>query len=229
MGKQRGFTLIELIAVIILLTISGIAVYNFIGFGAQIFAGGVERGQLSGSARFAANRFSRELKEALPGSVNVSNGGNCIEFLPIKTAGQYISLARNSSQTMSIITPVGEGVEVGDTIQVSSVSDTVSSVTDGSIDGTTEITLENGLNRESRAKRYYIIKSSVEYCVAAGDLLRDGTLMSEGIEVDGSGIPFFTAETPTLRRNGLVRVYLPFVRKEQKLTVDIEVPIKNVP
>jgi len=94
--KAKGFTLIELIIVIVLLGIVGTFSFNYLGFGAKIFSDSVGRDQLLNQSRFAVERLSRELSNALPRSVRVrsADAQRCIEFVPIISSSSYVQLPR---------------------------------------------------------------------------------------------------------------------------------------
>ncbi|RWU11185.1 type II secretion system protein [Pseudidiomarina gelatinasegens] len=96
MGRNRGFTLVELIIVIVLLAITGLFVFNYLGFGAQIFRDTAERDQLVSQSRFAVNRLVAELRNSIPRSVRVSLTDNqrCVEFMPILASSQYLDIPR---------------------------------------------------------------------------------------------------------------------------------------
>lgn len=95
MGK-RGFTLVELIIVIVLLAITGLFVFNYLGFGAQIFRDTTERDQLVSQSRFTINRLASELRNSVPRSVRVSPADNqrCVEFMPVLASSQYLDIPR---------------------------------------------------------------------------------------------------------------------------------------
>ena len=107
--KQKGFTLVELIIVIVLLGIIGGFTFNYLGFGVRIYSDAVGREQATSQARFALQRMSVELKNSLPRSVQVLDNGRCIEFMPIQTSGQYldIPLADASGTDFVAIMPAG--------------------------------------------------------------------------------------------------------------------------
>lgn len=93
----KGFTLVELIIVIVLLGIVGGGTFAYLGFGAQIFTDVVGREQLSAQSRFAVERLNRELRNSLPASARtfepvpgIESGGRCIEFIPIRGSGVYL-------------------------------------------------------------------------------------------------------------------------------------------
>lgn len=101
--KNRGFTLVELIIVIVLLALTGLFVFNYLGFGAQIFRDTTERDQLVSQSRFALNRLTSELRNAVPRSVRVRAADNqrCLEFMPILASSQYVRMPRPGPPSVS--------------------------------------------------------------------------------------------------------------------------------
>lgn len=91
MRSMRGFTLIELILVIILLAIVAGFSFQFIGIGTQMFTAGAERLQMIEKSRFAIERLTRELRNAVPNSIRIRTSGNtqCLEFSPVRVVGTY--------------------------------------------------------------------------------------------------------------------------------------------
>ena len=96
MHNSRGFTLVELIVVVVLLGIIGTFSFGYIGFGAQIFSDTAAREQLVSQSRLPVNRLQRELRNAVPRSirVNPADSQRCIEFMPITTSSTYLQLPR---------------------------------------------------------------------------------------------------------------------------------------
>lgn len=88
--SQKGFTLVELVSVVVLLGIIGIGLVNFIASSAEAYREVTRRDEIAQIGRFAVERVSRELRSALPGSVRTS--GNCIEFVPVIGASIYTEL-----------------------------------------------------------------------------------------------------------------------------------------
>ncbi|MGX5913131.1 PilW family protein [Aliidiomarina sp. Khilg15.8] len=103
MRRAQGFTLVELIIVIVLLGILSIGTFAYLGFGAQIFTDVVGRDQLTSQSRFAVERLTRELRNSLPGSARVSNDGRCLEFMPINATSSYLQLPRAGNRNVDFI------------------------------------------------------------------------------------------------------------------------------
>lgn len=94
-NKQQGFTLIEMITVIVLLGVISVGIASFFNFSAQTFVNTSERDQLISSARFSVERLNREIRSALPNSARVLNisGTSCLEFVPIVATSTYLDLS----------------------------------------------------------------------------------------------------------------------------------------
>lgn len=84
----RGVTLIELVVVIVLMAI---IVGTLIFFAAPVrqAADISVRADLTDVADNSLQRIGREVRLSLPNSVRVACGGQCVEFIPVRTAGRY--------------------------------------------------------------------------------------------------------------------------------------------
>ena len=87
----RGFTLVELIVVIVVTGIIGGAVAVFVRTPVQAYLDTVGRAALSDVGDLALKRITRDLRTALPNSVRVSTVGTAtyVEFLQTRTGGRY--------------------------------------------------------------------------------------------------------------------------------------------
>lgn len=92
--RNRGFTLLELIIVIIILGVMSVGISGFITLSTQTYLNVSERDKLLSSARFAVERLNRELRNAVPNSVRVRDDTtrHCIEFTPIKASTFYTDI-----------------------------------------------------------------------------------------------------------------------------------------
>ena len=173
----KGFTLVELIIVIVLLGIVSIGTFAYLGFGAQIFSDVVGREQLSAQSRFAIERLNRELRNALPASPRVF--GDCLEFFPIDASSAYLEIPApgNTDNNTVLIAPADfEGVDAlgsylfiaaNNTAQVygndSTQRRTIDSVSLDQGQWTLEFTDSASFVRQSPARRYYISSGPVSW------------------------------------------------------------------
>ena len=104
--KHSGFSLVEIIVVIVVMSIISIGIVQYIVDSADGFSRTADRSELSSSGRVVIDRIAMELHNALPNSVRVTSaytsgsaevlagdayaGDQCIEFVPILSATTYI-------------------------------------------------------------------------------------------------------------------------------------------
>lgn len=86
---SRGFTLIEMIVVIVLTSIIASAVAVFIKLPVQGYVDTARRAELTDVADTALRRMGRDLRLALPNSVRVRDANGTIEILLTRTGGRY--------------------------------------------------------------------------------------------------------------------------------------------
>ncbi|RUO50232.1 hypothetical protein CWE21_03705 [Pseudidiomarina aquimaris] len=188
MGQRRtnGFTLIELIIVMVILAILGVFSFAYVTFGARIFADTSARQQLVAESRFAIERLTRELKYIVPRSARVSNG--CIEFVPLLASSRYLELPLTStgaSDDFVAIAPQAQSSLVGQWLFVYPTQPqhvyALTSARRQQIQSSSavsgqpnliEITF-NGANAEfsqqSPGRRYYVGSSPISWCYDAAN------------------------------------------------------------
>ncbi len=105
-SKQRAFTLIELLIVLVVGSILAIISVRFISENGRMLLDSGARQQLAATGNVINEKISRLLRPALPGSIRVTANGRCIEFIPVKAASVYTDLALNMAITDFSAVPV---------------------------------------------------------------------------------------------------------------------------
>lgn len=92
---QRGFTLVEMVVVIVIIGIVSGMVAVFIGLPVRSYMDTAARAELADIADTATRRIARDVRLALPNSVRVDSSGRYLELLLTKTGGRYLSVDDN--------------------------------------------------------------------------------------------------------------------------------------
>jgi len=85
---QRGFTLVELIMVIVLMGVIGGMVSVFMKSPIDAYFDTARRAGLTDVADTVMRRMGRDIRKALPNSIR-SAGSQCVEFIPTKIGARY--------------------------------------------------------------------------------------------------------------------------------------------
>lgn len=89
-NRQSGFTLVEMIIVIVISGIIAGVVAIFLKAPVQGYMDSARRAELTDIADTAIRRMARDVRSAVPNSVRFTNcTAPCVEFLPTKTGGRY--------------------------------------------------------------------------------------------------------------------------------------------
>lgn len=89
--RQRAFTLVEAVVVMVVIGILAGIVAVFIRAPVQGFVDSAGRAELTDVADLALRRMARDLRSALPNSVRVASDGHAIEFLATVGGGRYVA------------------------------------------------------------------------------------------------------------------------------------------
>lgn len=207
----KGFTLVELVTVIVVLGVLATGVSKFLAFGSRIFAEASSRDVLISSARFAIERLNRELRHAAPNSIEIINGINssCLIFTPILGSTIYFDLPVSpevgasmveiapfntdsfSTATTAIVYPL-----TIDEYDAASDKNHVFDFVDESTTPHWELNFSGNVLFEvdSPTQRLFFYGNTTSYCVEAGNLYRysggdNQALMAENLVnyVDAEG------------------------------------------
>ncbi|MDR3370372.1 prepilin-type N-terminal cleavage/methylation domain-containing protein [Rhodoferax sp.] len=85
---QHGFTLIELVIVIVLIGVIGGMVAVFMKSPIDAYFASARRAGLTDVADTVVRRMERDIRKALPNSIR-NAGSQCVEFIPTKTGARY--------------------------------------------------------------------------------------------------------------------------------------------
>lgn len=187
---SKGFTLVELVMVIVLLGVMSVGVTSFMGLGTRIYIDVSNRDELIASGRFAIERINRELREALPNSVRVT--GDCLEFIPVYASGIYQDIPVAPESAVNEVKMIADGsgfagvtpswavVYAVDEQHVYDAGQSrrhlVASYSIPNANGLSEWTISFSsavqFEEDSPTERLYITASPVSYCVQGSRLFR---------------------------------------------------------
>ncbi len=86
--REAGFTLIEMVMVIVLMGVIGSMVAVFMKTPIDGYFDSVRRAAMADEADTTLRRMAREIRGALPNSLRQTDT-SCIEFIPVKVTGRY--------------------------------------------------------------------------------------------------------------------------------------------
>lgn len=89
-NKKSGFTLIEMVTVIVLLGIIAGILTPFIAKAMLAYTHSKARASLVSKGRLALERISREVRHAVPNTLSVIDSGGGIEFVRSRAGGRYV-------------------------------------------------------------------------------------------------------------------------------------------
>ena len=189
MPRQSGYTLIELIMVIVLLSIVATVSVRFVGLSTQ--------GALDTSARqlralqsvVISEQLTRDLREAFP--LSVRSTGSCIEWLPMEAGTNYLNLPTTDVSQIEIaefaqplsasnrrVVIYGYGTTTGDIYTGANpgpVSSLISSINNTAVPGspaTISLSASHRFTSTSPARRLFLVGEPVSICQSGRFLYR---------------------------------------------------------
>jgi len=259
LSKNKGFTLIELVMVIMLLGIVSVGAGGIIKLSSQIFVDVSNRDELIASVRFSVERLNRDIRSALPNSVRtlsfVGNTVQCIEFIPSVVSAVYTDIPVTpelASEDLSLIKfdsnlfsdSLNVVVYPLNTDEVYGVSSKRYSLASQTLDTTGNewtVKLNNASTfaEDSPTSRLYFVDQPIAYCASAGQLIRysnygyDGAALNGDAALMAEGLEMagtsFTIEDANLVRNSLVNIKLQFSKNDEFVNFYNQVQVQNVP
>ena len=257
-NQSRGFTLIELITVIVILAIVAAMGSSFVVSAMESYNSTQQRSKLINRSRQALERMGRQLRDALPHGVRVTNSNNCVEFLPVAAAANYLNQlpdVANGAPAASVISTAPFVLDFG-TIRFASVAPLANSEIFGGGAGSieavssttaTSITLSSAQQwlRNSVRRRIYLADAASAFCVDGGNLRvyedYDTSLPLSSVTPNGSGIlmgervaavganPVFSISNATEDRNAVVTIQISFSEGGETVEFVHRVMVRNVP
>ncbi len=183
MRAVRGFTLVELITVIVVLSIVAAIGSGFVVTAVDSYRDTQQRAKLVHKGRLAIEQMTRQLRMALPHSVRHSASGNCIEFMPIVGGANYLTSVPDSGNGMPGTTSIKTStVNATATTPAYVVIGGLSSADIyagaaradfGSIGGPPPVVNLDGNHvfiRNSINRRLFLVDDPMRFCVTGGDL-----------------------------------------------------------
>lgn len=210
-AANAGFTLLELVTVLVLLGIALVGVSTLLGNMSGIYLQSAEREKLLGESRFVLERLNRELRDAVPNSLRVNNtaGWSCLEFVPFTAVARYrnIVLAPDTSSTMDVVSmesdfnpAAGQWLLVFPQQDVEIYATSAQKVqlhasplsNDGDSNSFTyrlQLAQAFGFGAASPARRLYLLDAPVSYCALGNEIRRyQGYALQSNQPVPGSGL-----------------------------------------
>lgn len=253
--RSRGFTLIELIMVIVISSVMAVGVVQFIVNSMQGVVDTAGRQQAAIAGSLVAERISREVRQALPNSVRVFGASNnCVEFVPVLAASRYLQdVAALSTTTWEVVSPgaisgyvavypIAESV-----VYPNGASTAITPATVSFAGGNTETVSLGGQTfpADSPQRRFFVVGSPVSFCgdpsgfiyrysgkdygfdAVAGSSITSGTKQTY---VNGVNSLMFSYAPSTLTRNGVLTFRLVFANTAgEQMVLNQQVQVRNVP
>jgi MSHA biogenesis protein MshO len=183
-SKRAGFTLIEMVTVILILGIIVVGVSSFVIFGTRIFVESSAVDQVLSQSRFGIERMTRDIRRAVPNSMRVLTATDgsyqCLELLPISTSTSYLEapiFPQTAQNSLTAIKSVGSitaaqsvliypltTTEIYHPQETTAKRFTVQSVAESGDQLTINLTQSVRFTEASPLKRLYLANNPLSYC-----------------------------------------------------------------
>lgn len=232
--KTQGFSLIELIVVMLILGILATSVSQFLRYGASSYTDSADREDIIANARFVIERLNRELRNAVPNSIRITSDATmqCLEYVPIAESVNYLDIpvapepASNTIEFLMMRNALPSNVNYLSVYALtandiyarrSGVVEQINRVNyAGSANSVSSVQLANNVvfQAESPTKRLYFLSPPIAYCMQAGNIYR-----YEGYAYSGANTPINNGSNRVLMAEYLTNNF----------SVSTELPFKHLP
>jgi len=193
-SKQRGFTLIELVLVIVIMSIIALGSTMFIVNSAKGLHDTQQRSAQANQLRTNIAKISHQLKHSINSSVRVKRNSTsqCIEMMPIHTKALYTDLADGARRTLTTLF-LSESVINMRAVPAATISSSfyqkllsndnaiisakITAVTDSAAKSTLTFAAPSladakAISNKNKQQILYFINSPISYCIEDGKLYR---------------------------------------------------------
>ncbi|BCD98247.1 prepilin-type N-terminal cleavage/methylation domain-containing protein [Marinagarivorans cellulosilyticus] len=195
-----GFTLVELIAVIVVLAITSVVGGGFVVSVVDQYQKAQLRSTLVQRGTVTMEQLARQLRMSVPNSLRVSTGGDCVEFMPLIGGAFYTEELPDAENNKAVVDSV-------DTVEFSLLDGTPSQILVAPLDSTEIYTVavpsariaagdfgvapysqavfsgNHRFLRNSSSRRLLLAEQPKRFCIVGSQLIR-----YEGYGLDTGGI-----------------------------------------
>lgn len=185
---NSGFTLVEIVAVLVILSIVGVIGSRFLLISIDSYNTIQQRSKLIAKAQVSIEQMARQLRQSVPNAVRISGSGNCVEFLPALIGVRYLGLlpdSANGAPAVSLIPTAGFTLPSGsadhvlvaplradEVYTVGSSRVGVGAFGAGPIYTAIPLASSHQFLRNSLVNRVVVAENPKRFCLSAGNLLR---------------------------------------------------------
>ncbi len=205
--RNAGFTMVELVMVIVIAGILGVGVTSFVTQSVSGYVDTARRQSLAETGLVASEKITRELRAALPGSIRVFAGmtGQCLEFIPIRAGSTYETapITPDPAATSLVAVPVGQettgylvinpqaaaNLYAGGTPGVR--TEDLATLPAGAGPVTVSWSNPHQFSSDAPTQRFFLVGQPIAYCQAGDRLFR---YSDYGFEASAANVP---AKLPT--------------------------------
>ncbi len=255
-SRNFGFTLVEMVTVLIVLGILGTGVITFIGDSTNGFAATVARAKLAEDAQYLVEKFTEEIRDALPNSVRSNT--ECLEFVPIAGGSRYHTLPIGSTSDGLFSWPIDPLPNTANlrvavypqpdlyALNAPGPISPVITIGAAEADNRIRLTFDSPFAFSAGAPRanYFLITQPISYCTSGTKLYRytnygfqtnqpnvaslPTTLPSRALAGEGVGVNFSVAPA-TLQANSIVSMTVEITARGETVQLNHLAHVRNAP